>query len=168
MAEVAETAKMTRQAVYLHFETRTALMIALMDHVGESLGGPELFRKVEEAPTALAALQAAMRAMSRYAAKIHHVASALDRARHSDEAAAAAWNDRMNRRRKGIGRTIGQLESEGALAKHWTARRVVDAVVALTSPHLYAELVEERHWSAKEYEAFLFATVGAMLRRPIG
>jgi len=165
MDEVALAARLTRQAVYLHFRSRTALMLALVDHVGDKLGATELFQPQREAGSARAALRRMLAAAARYAERVHDVASALDHARHGDAAAQAAWQDRMARRRREIRKIVARLASERALRPDWSVARAVDALWALTAPRGYADLVVARGWSLADYERYLVTTAGAFLKR---
>ena len=58
MAEVAAQAGVSRQAVYLHFTDRTALLVALMRHVDE--GRAAKVAAIAKAPSARAAVAAVM------------------------------------------------------------------------------------------------------------
>jgi AcrR family transcriptional regulator len=147
MAEVAEAAGLTRQAVYLHFPSRTRLMLALIQHASAQLGAPELFR--------------------RYAARVHEIAAALDAARAADPDAQAAWESRMALRRRQFHRAVRRLHAEGQLRPEWTVGQVTDAIWALSAPRGYSDLVVERGWTLADYERFLLACAGAYLKRRV-
>src|SRR3982751_673921 len=46
MAQIAKAARLSRQAVYLHFADRADLMVALAGHVNESLGLPGEIQRI--------------------------------------------------------------------------------------------------------------------------
>jgi AcrR family transcriptional regulator len=46
MAHIAKAARLSRQAVYLHFADRAELMAALARHVHESLGLPAAIQRM--------------------------------------------------------------------------------------------------------------------------
>jgi AcrR family transcriptional regulator len=164
MADVAAAAGLTRQAVYLHFPSRTALMLALVQQVGEQLGAQARFGPDSAAPpSARAALLTRLRAAARYSADLHDVASVLDVARHSDDAVRAAWDNRMAIRKRKIRELVGRLHAEGELAAGWTAAQVADALCTLSAPRTYTELAIECRWSLLDYERFLVATAEAFL-----
>jgi hypothetical protein len=71
----------------------------------------------------------------------------LDAARSTDEAAAAAWNDRMGRRRKGVAKVIGALFKAGRLAHGWTVESATDWLWTLTSVQTYENLTRACGWS---------------------
>jgi TetR/AcrR family transcriptional regulator of autoinduction and epiphytic fitness len=79
------------------------------------------------------------------------VGLALRVARHSDPAAAAAWDDRMPDRLAGIRRGVRQVEAAGRLRPQWTTQTAADAIFALTSLTVYEDLVRERGWPPERY-----------------
>jgi AcrR family transcriptional regulator len=163
MADVAKRAGLTRQALYLHYPNRTTLLLSVIDHLGRERG-VESFRVAPEAVTAREALRFAISTWTRYFGKVHQVALALDLARHTDEAASAAWEDRAAQRRRGIKRLVGRLAAEGELADGWTIAAASEAIAALCSPRTYTELVIERGLSANAYERFLLTAVSGFLK----
>ena len=58
MEAVASAAGVTRRGLYLHFASRTDLLVALIHHVDQTLDLEASTRPVVEAPDALAALDA--------------------------------------------------------------------------------------------------------------
>jgi AcrR family transcriptional regulator len=166
MEDVAAEAGLSRQAVYLHFRSRTELMLALVEHIGLELGAAELFEPAENKPTAREALYASVAASARFQARANQVVMALDLARHTDEAAAAAWDERMIQRRKSIQRIVNRLKREGELRDEWKVRKVVDAISVLTAPRMYADLVVEHGFTLDEYERLTVACVAQFLRDP--
>jgi AcrR family transcriptional regulator len=165
MADVAGRSGLTRQALYLHFPTRTRLMLALIDHIGQQAGKLELFGPLERKPRARAELDDALRALARYAARIHPVASALDLARHTDPDAEAAWESRMKLRRRRLQRLVERIAAEGALRPGWSVRRVTDALWTLSSPRGYADYVVERGASLTDYERYLLTAASGFFSR---
>ena len=55
MGEVASQARLSRQAVYLHFQDRAALLVAMALHAGEARNLPTKFAAIAGAPSARAA-----------------------------------------------------------------------------------------------------------------
>ena len=55
---MARTARVSRQALYLHFRDRSALFLAVAQHADDKRGLPEVIRRVQQAPTGLDALRA--------------------------------------------------------------------------------------------------------------
>ena len=164
MADVAHAAGLSRQAVYLHFESRAKLMIALLRHIGEQLNAERLFASVRNASGPREGLDALVVAMARYNARIHEVALALDLARHGDEDARAAWQDRMAVRHEGIGRLVRALADRGELVPGWSVNRATHAIEVICLPRLYVDLVIERGFTGKDYERWLSTAVRAFIK----
>src|SRR5882757_557125 len=91
MAAIAGEAGVSRQAVYLHFETRAELLAALVRHVDEVHGFADLLRKCERAPDGCSALWELIGAWGGYVAKITDVARAVRAAGATDDDAARAF-----------------------------------------------------------------------------
>ena len=151
LEEVARDARVSRQAVYLHFGSKAELLVATAQHVDELVGIYELLRPVREAKTALEALDAGVAAYAAIEPQIYDVASIGYAARRSNEAAEAAWQDRMAFRRQGIRQGMERLQGEGLLADGWTVDEAADFAWALLSLHTYEYLVVERKWPIDQF-----------------
>ncbi len=163
MEDVADAAGISRQALYLHFESRTQLMVALIEHLSEAADGAALFRTAEEATDVRQRMEEGLKASTRLIARIHEVALALDVARHTDDAAAAAWEARGKLRRSGIRRSIALAARAGRLRKGWTVDEVTDALWSFTAPRLYGDLVLERGWSQDRLEKLMIALASTFI-----
>ena len=151
LQEVARDAGVSRQAVYLHFKSKADLLVATAQHVDEAVGVPEILRPVREAQTALEDLDAGVAAYGAIEPQIYDVASVIYAARRSDEAAEAAWQDRMAFRRANIRQGMERLRREGLLAEGWTVDEAADFAWALLSVHSYEYLVVERGWPVDQF-----------------
>ena len=160
MAQIAREAGISRQAVYLHFETRTELLAALVRHVDEVHGFEDMLRKCERAPDGCSALWALIGAWGGYVARITDVARAMKAASATDQDAALAFGERMRGFTRVCARFVARLEAEGTIADDWSPSDAADFLATLLSIGNWQELVEERGWSRKRY-------VGAM-RRCVG
>ena len=58
LADVAQAAHLSRQALYLHLANRSALLIALVRHADERRALPAAIQRVSDAPTGVAAVRA--------------------------------------------------------------------------------------------------------------
>ena len=163
MEEVARAAGVSRQAVYLHFKSKSDLLVAMARYIDEVIGVPELLKPVREAKTALEAMQAGIRAYATIEPQIYDAATVVYAARRSDEAAEAAWQDRMSFRREGIRHGMEMLEQEGLLTKGWTVDEAADFAFALLSLHTYENLVVERGWSIDQFVLRLQAALKSIL-----
>ena len=86
-----------------------------------------------------------------YVQKIHGLASALFSARWTDEAAAAALDERMTFMRGGCGLVVAWLDREGALSPDVDTETATDLMWALASPQVWGLLAEDRQWSPDRY-----------------
>ncbi len=152
MAAIGKRAGVSRQAVYLHFESRTELLLALVRWIDESRGLGERLREAGAVADPAARAESIARASARYEAEIREAALALEVARHGDAAAAAAWEDRMSGRRRHWTGVFRELAAAGRLRQEWTPERAGEAYWSLTLPGVYRALVEGCGWSEAAYE----------------
>jgi AcrR family transcriptional regulator len=152
LAEVARAARVSRQALYLHFADRAALFLALVRHADEQRGLAAAIQRVQDAPTGVAALREAVAMQARMNPKIWPLARHLDSVRRHDEAAERSWQDRMEGRLLGCRMGVARLAREGTLRRGLTPEVAADLLWTLTSLRTWEDLVLERGWSAKQYE----------------
>jgi AcrR family transcriptional regulator len=151
LEDIAAAAGVSRQAVYLHFGSRSGLLLALVAYVDEVEELGELARPVREAASGVEELEAFVGLQAEYTPRIYAAARAVDELRRRDEAMAAAWNDRMARRREACARIVARLAQEGSLALGWTTSEAADALFALTSIRTWEDLVVDRRLSKRCY-----------------
>lgn len=153
IADIADRAGVSRQAVYLHFGDRVSLFVAVADHIDVTFGRDRLREHVFGAATGVESLHRWIETMSWYTARIDPVNSVLERAGDSDEALAAAWRDRMTGRRGHVRRIIDRIAGDGQLATGWTAEAASDLVFAVTLPGPWRALTVALGWSTERYAA---------------
>jgi AcrR family transcriptional regulator len=151
LAEIARRAGVSRQALYLHFGDRSGLFVALVDYVDMSLGSAEIRDHVFGAPTGVETLRRWVEALSWYTGKIDRLTQILEWGQYEDEALAAGWRNRMNRRRELILAVAERIAEEGRLAEDWTTAEAADLIYAITMPGPWRELTREVGWSEQEY-----------------
>jgi AcrR family transcriptional regulator len=151
MADIAKASGVSRQAVYLHFPSRGELMIAAVRYLDDVYGLDGRLKAFREATTGVEILEAFVDFWGDYIPKIYGVAKALLAVRETDEAAAAAWDDRMNSVRSGCRRAIETLEREGRLAGEWEASEAVDLMWTMLSIQNWEQLTIECGWTVEEY-----------------
>jgi AcrR family transcriptional regulator len=155
LEQIAKAAGVSRQAIYLHFGSRGALLLSLVDHVDRSEGLAGLTQRVRDAPTGTEALDGLVWLNAVYEPRIRAVALAHDAARRADPELEAAWQDRMGRRRGLYREVVKRLADEGALARGVTTQEATDLIWALLGSRVHEDLVSERGWSRRRYEARL-------------
>lgn len=152
MADIATAADVSRQAVYLHFADRAALMLALVRHVDEKRKLEDELSKIREAPDAITALRETVAVGARMNPKVWTVARGLDAVRRTDPAAERGWQDRLQHRLQGARQLIARLQKERKLRAGLDASAAADLLWSLTSLRMWEDLVLERGWSARAYE----------------
>ena len=151
LADVAARASVSRQAVYLHFGDRAGLLVALVNHMDESLDLGESLAQVHAAPDGAALLEAAMRLNTSFWAQVLPVAQVLEASQHDDDALGAAWRDRMQFRHATFRGMIEALADRGELAEDWTIDDAAALLYAVAHFDTWRELVAELGWSHERY-----------------
>lgn len=151
MSDIAKAAGISRQAVYLHFETRTDLMIATVQYVDEIKGLDERLQVLETASSGAALLDALADVWGNYIPEIYGIAKAMLVMRDEDEASAAAWTGCMSCLRDACEQVVKRLKREGLLAKGWGAEAATDMLFNQLSIHNWEQLTIESGWSTARY-----------------
>jgi AcrR family transcriptional regulator len=163
MAEVAAQAGVSRQAVYLHFADRAALLLALLRHV-EAGRGVKL-AAIAHAPSARAAVTAMVALQAGDNPGLWPVARVFDSLRPSDPAMEAAWQERLADRLQSCRVLAERFQQEGALAPHLSLDAAADLLWTLTALRLWEDLVIGRGWSADRYRSHVtYLAVGAVTK----
>ena len=154
MADIAKGAGVSRQAVYLHFPTRSDLLVATTRHLDEVKRVDERLTASRTAATGVERLDAFIEAWGNYIPEIYGVAKALLALRDSDEAAAAAWDDRMKAVRQGCHAAILALKKDGELSTDLSVKQATDALWAMLSIRQWELLTGDCGWPQKRYIEF--------------
>ena len=153
VADVAKAAGISRQALYLHYPTRADLLIAAARHIEDMKGMNTLLAPSRVAKAGLERLDAYISAWAGWNVEIHGIASALLAMRPTDEAAAAAWNDRMRAHREGCEAAVKALARDGHLSPDYTVRQATDILWTLLTIHNWEQLTQQCGWSQKRFVA---------------
>lgn len=151
MGDIAKETGISRQAVYLHFASRAELLNATTKYLDEGL---DLDRRLAPSRTAKCGVERLalyIEFWGNYVPKIYGVAKALLLAQDTDEAAAAAWQDRMLALRDGCRAAIKALHSDGKLAPGWTVKRATDVLWTMLLVPNWENLTSECGWSTRQY-----------------
>ena len=151
MSAIAKAAGISRQAVYLHFSSRTELMRATTDYVDEIKGLNERLEKIRAATTGIELLEACVEVWGNYIPEIYGIAKAMILTRETDEASAAAWNGCMSGLRNYCQETIEALDREGILASEWSQKEAVEMFWTIISVNNWEQLTIECGWSTEQY-----------------
>lgn len=155
MEDIAQAASISRQALYLHFSSRVSLMIAVVQHINESQGYNESFPKVMEKESALEALDEFLELSAASYPEVYSIAKVLMSARYEDEAAAAAWEDRMELAHFGCELLVTRLDEEQILNGDWDIKTATDTLWMLIAIENWQSLVIDRGWTQEKYTAFI-------------
>lgn len=151
MSDIATTAEVSRQAVYLHFGSRAELLVATTHYVDEVEGLDDRLKAWRAATTGVEMLFAFIEFWGNYIPCIYSIGRALLEVRESDEAAAVAWNDRMAAVRDGCRSTLERLQQEGVLTQTWTFAEALDLLWTLLSLRNWELLTMECGWTTDQY-----------------
>lgn len=151
MGGIAKEVGISRQAVYLHFASRTELMIATMNYVDEVKGLYGRLEKLQSIPSGIELLEACIDIWGNYIPEIYGLAKAMLLTKDSDEAMAAAWNNSMGCLRDVCQQTIETLDREGSLASGWSTNEATDLFWTMISISNWEQLTGDCGWSTKQY-----------------
>jgi AcrR family transcriptional regulator len=151
MRDIAEAAGVSRQAVYDHFGSRAKLLVATTHYVDEVRGLEERRRRFRAATGGVECLEAYVEFWGNYLPEVYGMAKALLAARETDEAAAAAWDDRMGAVRESCHLTIEALHRDGMLASEWSRDEAVDLMWTMLSVRNWEQLTIECGWPQDRY-----------------
>lgn len=148
MGEVAAKAGLSRQAVYLHFPNRAALLAALAQHLAAAAA---------RAPDDMPSARASLTALVGFLADEHPRAWPL--ARRLGE------NPGDGARRAACGALAERFKAEASLSPHLSVAAATDLLFTLTSLAVWAELVPGLGWDAARYRSHIaYLAVGAVTK----
>jgi AcrR family transcriptional regulator len=159
IADIASAAGVSRQAVYLHFGSRTGLLVATARYIDEVKGVRERVQKYRTATSGLEALERFVEFWGNYIPEVYAMARALRDVQETDEAAAAAWNDRMGQVRQGCRMVIEWLDRDRLLAPEWSVESATDMLWTILSIAVWENLINECGWSTSEYVGRMITTL---------
>ena len=151
MTDIAKRAGITRQALYLHFSTRAELLIETTYYLDEVKGSEERLVPSRTAQTGIERLDAFIEAWGNYIPEIYGIAKALLAMRDTDEAAAKAWDDRMQDVRQGCEAAIDALNSDNMLSPDHSPDRATDILWTMLSVRNWEQLTIECGWPQERY-----------------
>jgi AcrR family transcriptional regulator len=166
MAQIAKAARMSRQAVYLHFADRGDLFVAMVRYTDERRGLEAEIQKIRDAPTGVEAMRRMVSLQARTNHEIWAPAKILDAARRTDAAAERSWQDRLQHRLSGCRDIMRKVEQDGDLLPGVDVETAADLLWTITSLRMWEDLVLQRGWNAQRYEKHVFGLLLRSLTRP--
>jgi AcrR family transcriptional regulator len=166
MGQIARYARVSRQALYLHFADRASLLVEVSRMADAAARTPERQRRVDEASTAREAFREAIALQAVLKPELRGIATALDVLRRTDPAADAAWKEREHARLRRCEHVVTRLRAEGELASAWDPRTAARLLWAATSQRVWDDLVVDQGWSTGQYRSHLTAMLESALLSP--
>lgn len=151
IADVANRAGVSRQAIYLHFGDRAGLLVALVQHMDSVLNlGPSI-EHVYAGTKGEDVIDRAMGVHEEFSRAIDGVARVLEAEQYDDADLGAAWRDRMRVRRGVHLEMARKIADLGDLDDGWTAQAAGDTFYAVTLPSVWRETTRELGWTSTDY-----------------
>ena len=167
MSEVARATGISRQALYLHFPDRAALLLALVEHVDarEDLAGE--IAKVAAAGDGAAQVRAWVEMQARRNPRIASLARALDQSRHEDDSTTVAWRDRTANRMRAATAIVQRLRREGGVHRSWNTAEAATVLWELASFRVWDDIVNEAGMTPERYAEIITTAALATLAAPV-
>lgn len=165
MSDIAKGAGISRQALYLHFATRAELLIATTLHLDEIKESDARLVPSRTAKSGVERLEAFIAGWASYIPEIYGVAKALLAMRDTDDAAAQAWDKRMQDMREGCEAAIKALEHDKMLSPDQSLEQATDLLWTLLSVRTWEQLTQQCNWSQQDYTAMLISTARRLFVR---
>lgn len=163
MSDIAKAAKISRQALYLHFPNRAELLVATtryLDEIHDIQGKLSASRAAE---TGADRLKEWVEAWGNYIPKIYGIAKALMAMQDSDAEAAAAWEGRMDAVREGCEAAVAALETDGSLSPDLSRTEAADLLWSLLSVRVWEHLCVDCGWQQERFIAHMQRTLARAL-----
>ncbi len=160
---VADRAGVTRVTVYRHFGSKRGLFEAVSSH---RMDQAKLARldQARAHPDVVEALRGFLRESCRLMSEIGGtLRTSLEVARHEPEVAHILDLGYYGRRQQSLEELATRLRDANALAPGWTVRRVVDALMTVTSVETVETLTQRRGYSVRRAADFLFDMAAVFL-----
>jgi AcrR family transcriptional regulator len=150
VADIAAATGVSRQLLYVYFENRAGLLVAMARRHDVRSGFAGRAAEARSLPP-VAALERLLRLWFAYLPEILPVARALEAAAINGDEGGVAWRDRMGDLRELFAAAVTRVESEGRLAEGWSVPATTDWVWARAQPSTFAHLVGDRAWPPGDY-----------------
>jgi AcrR family transcriptional regulator len=133
MGAVAARAGVSRQAVYLHFASRTDLVMAIVNHANDRLGLAKRLAPLERARSSRTALEVFVDTVVWQTVHLGRAVRAVNRLVETDSELATRWAEHTGRLAR-IDTVIGLLAGERRLRRGLGREQAATLLYALTLP----------------------------------
>ena len=151
MSDIAKAAGVSRQALYLHFPSRTELLIETTRYQDQTYNVDERLAASRSAPTGRARLDAFVTAWCNYVPQIWNVGRALLVLAETEPEAADAINQRMSDIAEGFEAAVLALARDGDLPSGVDTKRMTELLCALLSFRTWEMLTQQYNWPHDQY-----------------
>lgn len=141
MGTIAARAGLSRQAVYLHFDSRDELLVGVADWANATIGLPERLDQVARAESARTMLGLFVEVAVWHAGQIGPAIRALDRVVETDRALAERWRTRHGRATHAA-KIIESLAEQRQLHPDVSTAEAATVLRALTRPGVITDLLD--------------------------
>ena len=163
MAAVGKAAGVSRQTVYVQFGSRAGLLVEMVRERDATSPRAGQLSDALEKTDSVEALVALTRVLARWWKDINPIAQALFSAALTDDAARAAWEDRMAHLNALAGPVVERLHASGLLAPGWSVASATEWLASELNPLGWVLLVEGSGWSQRRYEERMTEVVRSVL-----
>jgi len=150
VAEIAAATGVSRQLLYVYFENRAGLLVAMARRHDVRSGFAGRAAEAGSLPP-VEALERLLRLWFAYLPEILPVARALEAAAINGDEGGVAWRDRMGDLRELFAAAMARIDGDGRLAEGWTVPAATDWVWARAQPSTFQHLVGDRAWPPGDY-----------------
>lgn len=151
MSDIAKAAGISRQALYLHFKTRSDLLIATTQFMDEELDVGKRLSTYRTATDPVEKIEAYVKAWAGHMEDIQGMARALLAASPTDAEAYEAWNERMDAIHLQCRMMTDRLAKDGRLNPALSPKRAADLFAVAISFENWDRLRRHFGWSQKSY-----------------
>ncbi|MFL4472233.1 TetR/AcrR family transcriptional regulator [Tateyamaria armeniaca] len=168
MSDIAKASGVSRQAVYLHFPSRTDVLVAATRYQDQTNDVNAALAPSRTARSGTERLDAFVTAWGNYIPQIYGVARAILAVVDTDVEAAQAWNTRMADMREGCAAAVKALADEGTLPPKTDPEQATDLLWTLLSVRTWENLTQTCGWDQECYLATIRGLALAALAQDAG
>ncbi len=168
MSDIAKASGVSRQAVYLHFPSRTDVLVAATRYQDQTNDVNAALASSRAARSGTERLDAFVTAWGNYIPKIYGVARAILAVADTDPEAAAAWNTRMGDMREGCAAAVQALAQDGTLPPNTDPGQATDLLWTLLSVRTWENLTQTCGWDQDCYLSTIRGLALAALAQDVG
>ena len=161
MSDIAKAAGISRQALYLHFDSRTELLVETTRYQDRTLNAGAKLLAQMQAPTGLEKLDGFVTAWGDYIPQIWSVARCLVTLSATEAEAQDALDERMKDVREGFEAAVRAVEADGDLPPALNVTLATDLLVMLMSFRNWEALTQDMGWTQECYIGMMRALAKA-------